>query len=642
MSEMFNYIWVIPALPLIGALINIFFNRNHKVSGMIGCATVGMAFFLVLIAFFQLISLPDSERSINVVVYSWITSGTFNVDVAFLIDPLSMIMMLVVTGVGFLIHIYSIGYMGKDPCCIRYFTYLNLFMFSMLLLVMGNNFLLMFVGWEGVGLCSYLLIGFWCERESAANAGMKAFVVNRIGDFAFIIGMIFIFVYTGSLTYNEVFSTDPEILAPVITAITLLLFIGAIGKSAQVPLHIWLPDAMEGPTPVSALIHAATMVTAGVYMIARCHTLFMMSPTVMTIIAVIGAITAIFAASIGLTQYDIKRVLAYSTISQLGFMFLACGVGFFSAGVFHLVTHAFFKALLFMGAGSVIHAMEHAVGDGKDPQDLRNMGGLKAKMPTTYKTMLIAALAISGIFPFAGFFSKDLILWGAFANFPALWGLAVIAAFMTSFYMFRLIYLTFYGTSRLTSDESIKIHESPPSMTIPLIILAVLSTIGGLIGVPHILIHGLDQFGQFLSPVFITVPELAMDHMAILEFGTMALSLVISLAGIILAYVIYVNRKVVPGHIKPIGIHRILLHRYCIDEIYGAIVVKPIEKMAWGLWRIVDNVIIDGIITLGAVTIRGLGSLLRYSQTGIVQNYALMMVIGAVFVIGYLTGFLGP
>ncbi|MCY3711744.1 MAG: NADH-quinone oxidoreductase subunit L, partial [Gemmatimonadetes bacterium] len=349
MTESFSYVWLIPFLPLLGAFINVFFNRNPRVSGMIACAMVAASFLLALGVFLQLIGLPAGERSVDVVVYSWITTGTFAVDVAFLVDPLSTVMMLVVTGVGLLIHVYSIGYMGKDACCVRYFSYLNLFMFAMLILVMGNNFLLMFVGWEGVGLCSYLLIGFWCERQSAANAGMKAFVVNRIGDFAFILGLLLIFLYAGSLTYADVFAADPAVLAPVITAVTLLIFIGAMGKSAQVPLHVWLPDAMEGPTPVSALIHAATMVTAGVYMVARCHVLFAQSATAMTVVAVVGAVTAIFAAYIALTQYDIKRVLAYSTVSQLGYMFLACGVGYFTAGIFHLVTHAFFKALLFMG-----------------------------------------------------------------------------------------------------------------------------------------------------------------------------------------------------------------------------------------------------------------------------------------------------
>ena len=412
MTESFSYVWLIPCLPLLGAFINVFCNRNPRVSGTIACAAVAVSFVLVLGVFLQLTGLPAGERSVDVVVYSWITAGTFSVDVAFLIDPLSTVMMLVVTGVGLLIHVYSIGYMGKDTCCVRYFSYLNLFMFAMLILVMGNNFLLMFVGWEGVGLCSYLLIGFWCERQSAANAGMKAFVVNRVGDFAFILGLLLIFLYAGSLTFADVFATDPAVLAPVVTAITLLLFIGAMGKSAQVPFHVWLPDAMEGPTPVSALIHAATMVTAGVYMVARCHTLFVQSTTAMTVVAVIGAVTAIFAAYIALTQYDIKRILAYSTISQLGYMFLACGVGYFSAGIFHLVTHAFFKALLFMGAGSVIHALEHAMEEGRDPQDLRNMGGLGSLMPVTYKSMLLATLAIAGIAPFAGFFSKDLISLG--------------------------------------------------------------------------------------------------------------------------------------------------------------------------------------------------------------------------------------
>ena len=636
MVEAFSYVWMIPVFPLIGTILNLFLIRSSRTAGLIASASVGVAFLIAVNAFFDLTALPENARSIEVVVYSWINSGTLSVDVGFLIDPLSCVMMLVITGVGFLIHVYSIGYMAKDPGCVRYFSYLNLFTFAMLLLVMSNNFLLMFVGWEGVGLCSYLLIGFWYERVSAANAGMKAFVVNRIGDFAFLLGMLLIFVYTGSLTFSAVFS-NASALAPVVTVATLLLFIGATGKSAQLPLHVWLPDAMEGPTPVSALIHAATMVTAGVYMIARLHLLYVMAPTTLMVIAVTGALTAIFAASIGLSQFDIKRVLAYSTVSQLGYMFLACGVGFFSAGVFHLVTHAFFKALLFMGAGSVIHAMEHAVGHDKDPQDLRYMGGLKDKMPTTYKTMLIATLALSGIPPFAGFFSKDSILWGAFVAHPLLWGVGVLAAFMTAFYMFRLVFLTFHGTTRLSSEQAGHIHEAPKLMTVPLLILAVLSLVGGLIGIPELFGHGLDRFGDFLQPVFADLPAHETGHAAAYEWLTLLTSVVIAVVGIAYARKVYVVQGMVPGFDEPAsGLHRLSLHKYYIDELYSRIIIKPIEQLAWVFWKIIDLVLIDGILTIGALMVKGFGSIFRYTQTGVVQNYALIMVLGAVIVLGYL------
>ncbi len=641
MTESFSYVWLIPLLPLLGATVNVFCNRNPRISGSIACAMVAVSFLLAIVVFFQLIGLPDGERSVDVVVYSWITAGTFAVDVAFLVDPLSTVMMLVITGVGLLIHVYSIGYMGKDTCCVRYFSYLNLFMFAMLVLVMGNNFLLMFVGWEGVGLCSYLLIGFWCERQSAADAGMKAFVVNRIGDFAFILGLLLIFLYAGSLTFADVFAADPAVMAPVITAITVLLFIGAMGKSAQVPLHVWLPDAMEGPTPVSALIHAATMVTAGVYMVARCHALFAQSATAMTVVAVVGAVTALFAAYIAMTQFDIKRVLAYSTISQLGYMFLACGVGYFTAGIFHLVTHAFFKALLFMGAGSVIHALEHAMEGGRDPQDLRNMGGLKDLMPVTYKSMLLATLAIAGIAPFAGFFSKDMILLGAFVNAPVLWVVGLVTAVMTSFYMFRLLFMTFGGKSRLNPLETEKVHESPRIMTIPLVVLAVLSTVGGFIGIPHVFADGMDRISGFLAPVFAGMPE-AQVPSASVETVLMVLALLLAAAGIWGAYSVYVQGNTMLGRLVPGALYTLSLRKFYVDEIYDTLIVGPIRKTAWGFWRIVDSLIIDGGLTLVALTIRGVGNVIRYSQTGVVQNYALIMVIGALAVFAYITGYLGP
>src|SRR5687768_4330130 len=438
---MLDWIWLIPALPLAGFLVNLALGSRlpRPVIGAIACGTVGAAFLVALGCFLALLELSPDERAVVQTLWTWIQAGTLRADVAFLLDPLSSLMALVITGVGFLIHVYSTGYMSHDHDYRRYFLYLNLFTFSMLTLVMASNFLLMFVGWEGVGLCSYLLIGFWYTKQSAADAGKKAFIVNRIGDFGFLLGILLLFWTVGSLDYQVVFEAAPGLLAVgsiTATAIGLLLFLGATGKSAQVPLYVWLPDAMEGPTPVSALIHAATMVTAGVYMVARCHVLYELAPAALGVVAVVGAVTAIFAASIGLVQTDIKRVLAYSTVSQLGYMFLACGVGAFTAGIFHLMTHAFFKALLFLGAGSVIHALS-------GEQELSRMGGLRKHLPITFATMAIACVAIAGIPPFAGFFSKDEILYETFASGNiVLWVVATITAFMTAFYMFRLLFLT--------------------------------------------------------------------------------------------------------------------------------------------------------------------------------------------------------
>ena len=439
---MMDYVWLIPVLPLIGFLINGLVGKSlpKRWVGTIGSATVALSFLITLKIFLEFIKLPVDARSVEKVVYTWIASGPFKVSVAFLIDPLSLIMMLVVSGVSTLIHIYSIGYMYDDEGFYRYFAFLNLFVFAMLTLVSANNFLLMFVGWEGVGLCSYLLIGFWYEKQSASDAGKKAFVVNRIGDFGFLLGIFLIFWTFGSVNFKEVFALAAKypLGSGVITAITLLLFLGATGKSAQLPLYTWLPDAMEGPTPVSALIHAATMVTAGVYMVARCSGLYVLAPVSLMVVAAVGAVTAIYAATIGMAQFDIKRVLAYSTVSQLGYMFLACGVGAFTAGIFHLMTHAFFKALLFLGSGSVMHGLHGEL-------DMRKMGGLKKHMPITYWTFLLATLAICGIFPFAGFFSKDEILFSSLVSgHLVFWGIATTAAFITAFYMFRAVFMTFH------------------------------------------------------------------------------------------------------------------------------------------------------------------------------------------------------
>ncbi|MGE5177048.1 MAG: NADH-quinone oxidoreductase subunit L, partial [Hyphomicrobiales bacterium] len=497
-----SLLWLIPTLPLLGAIVNGLGAGRlpRKVVSAIGTGTVGAALVIAILCVRQLLAMPAEDRIFSQQLFSWIDSGDLAVPVRFMLDPLSAVMILVVTGVGFLIHVYSTGYMGHEKAYGRYFSYLNLFTFAMLVLVMADNFLVMFFGWEGVGLCSYLLIGFWYQKPSAAEAGKKAFVVNRIGDWGFLIGMLLVFVTFGTLDFARVFPEAPTRLAlggGLATAIALFLFVGATGKSAQIPLYVWLPDAMEGPTPVSALIHAATMVTAGVYMVARCHILYTLAPTALLVVAIVGAATAVFAATIGLVQKDIKRVLAYSTVSQLGYMFLGLGVGAFSAGIFHLMTHAFFKALLFLGAGSVIHGLS-------GEQDMDRMGGLKSALPKTHFTMLMATLAICGIFPFAGFFSKDEILWNAWSHgHPILWAAGVFGAFLTAFYMFRLYFMTFHGPSRVTEEAKHHLHESPNSMILPLMVLAALSVVGGFVQVP--LLQGGQRLEGFLEPVFADV-----------------------------------------------------------------------------------------------------------------------------------------
>ncbi len=634
---MFNYIAAIPLLPAIGALINgIFGTRLPKsLVHIIALTAVGSSFALSLKAFFQLLSVPPDQRIVEVTIYQWLASGDFSIDVAFLLDPLSAVMLLVVTGVGFLIHIYSTGYMHHDPSYSRFFTYLNLFVFAMLLLVMGNNFLMMFVGWEGVGLCSYLLIGFWFDDHANASAGKKAFVVNRVGDFGFILGILLIFIHFGSLKYSDVFSKAESILpygGMMATAITLLLFVGATGKSAQIPLYVWLPDAMAGPTPVSALIHAATMVTAGVYMIARCNVLYSLAPFSLGVVATIGALTAIFAASMGLVQRDIKRVLAYSTISQLGYMFLGVGVAAYSAGIFHLMTHAFFKALLFLGAGSVIHAMG-------GEQDIMNMGGLRKHIPKTFATFFIGTLAIAGTPGLSGFFSKDEILWYAFSSphgHPLLWAVAAVAAGMTSFYMFRLTFLTFFGTERMDEHTKHHIHESPNSMVIPLMILAVLSVFGGYVGVPEAL-GGSNHFHHFLEPIIIKVGKSEPHHYShALEYGLMLTSVVIALIGFILAYTMYIRRPDLPVRMASgyKGLYQLLFNKYYVDEIYEFIFVNGCKKLGTILWLKFDVPVIDGIVNgVGKVTMF-LGESVRKIQTGHIQHYIVGILIGVVLVLG--------
>ena len=548
-------------------------------------------------------------------------------------------MTLVVTGVGFIIHIYSIGYMRAQEGYYRFFAYMNLFLFSMLVLVLAGNFLLMFVGWEGVGLCSYLLIGYDFHRPAAADAGKKAFIVNRIGDFGFILGILLVFLTFGDLGFGRVFGEiaaapsrfPPEAGIGVLTAIALLLFVGAMGKSAQIPLHVWLPDAMEGPTPVSALIHAATMVTAGVYMVVRCAPLFSRAPVALDVVLVVGSATALMAATIGLAQTDIKRVLAYSTVSQLGFMFMAAGAGAFSAGIFHLMTHAFFKALLFLGAGSVIHALA-------GEQDLRRMGGLRRRIPVTFWTMLVAALAISGIFPLAGFFSKDEILWAAWAGgHPAVWILGLLTAGLTALYMFRLIFLAFFGEPR--HAEGAHPHESPPSMTGPLVALALLSAAGGFIGLPAWL--GANRFARFLEPSLSLAHRGEAPHFShALEFAFAALSVAVALAGIFAARRIYLARPGAAGRIAARwgAIHRLLRDRYRFDEFYDRAVVRPLLGLSERtLWLRVDVGVIDRCVNGAGSSMVSLGALLRGMQNGLIRSYAAWIVAGMAAVLLYLS-----
>jgi len=625
----------------------------RKLVALIAPGVIGAAFVVALLCVLSLAARPAEGRTFVQILFPWIQAGSFLAPVGFQLDPLSAVMALVVTGVGFLIHVYSVGYMSHEPAFARYFVYLNLFMFAMLTLVLANNYLLMFVGWEGVGLCSYLLIGFWYEKQSAADAGKKAFIVNRIGDFGFILAVFLIFWTFGTVSYTEVFAKVPllshsgVLTTGLATAITLLLFLGATGKSAQIPLYIWLPDAMEGPTPVSALIHAATMVTAGVYMVARSSALFLLAPDTMMVVAVIGAATAIFSATIGICQTDIKRVLAYSTVSQLGYMFLACGVGAFTAGIFHLMTHAFFKALLFLGSGSVIHALS-------GEQDMRKMGGLRKYIPITYFTMFVATLAIAGIPGLSGFFSKDEILWQSFSSShgsPVLWVIAAAAAGITAFYMFRLVFLTFYGESRMDPEVEKHVHESPWTMTLPLSILAVLSVIGGWVGIPAVL-GGSNLFEHWLAPVFQPVAaagahaaaagahgaEGAAHHPAALEIGLMALSVGIALCGIGLAYFLYRVRTGKPEEIAKRWptLYDVVFHKYYIDEIYEWAVVQRIVSGSVWLWEMFDALFVDGLVNGIADIVRAAGDRVRRLQGGVVGGYAFSLLAGAVFLLGYI------
>jgi len=655
---MFDYVWLIPLFPAIGFMINGFFGRRlgKKVVSWVGPSAIGLSFLTSILIFFELIGRPPEQRLFEKVIFDWVVSGSFQTVVGYQIDPLSILMALVVSGVSFFIHIYSVGYMHDDPGYTRYFTYLNLFVFMMLNLILANNFLLMFVGWEGVGLCSYLLIGFWYEKDSASNAGKKAFVVNRVGDFGFLLGMFLLFTSLGehgiwTLDFTEVFANANKLDTATVTAITILLFIGATGKSAQIPIYVWLPDAMEGPTPVSSLIHAATMVTAGVYMVARCNVLYTMAPIAMAIVAIVGVATALFTASIGFCQNDIKKVLAYSTISQLGYMFLGVGVGAFSAGIFHLMTHAFFKGLLFLGAGSVMHALSGEL-------DMRKMGALRKKIPYTFWTFFIATLAIAGIPGLSGFFSKDEILWQAFSSSHGhflLWLVAAIAAGMTAFYMFRALFMTFFGQSRVEEHAAHHLHESPKIMTVPLMVLAVLSIIGGYVGIPHVL-GGANHIHEFLAPVLGGGAEPAKAHAGIsilsqawasggeggghsaaLELLMMVVSVVIALIGIGIAYLFYVKNPALPKRMAERWkkLYTLVFNKYYVDELYEILFINSLKNLGTGLWKGFDEFVIDGSINGIAYLIGLLSGVMRRLQTGLVQNYAFSMVIGGFVLVAY-------
>jgi NADH-quinone oxidoreductase subunit L len=649
-----DHLWIIIALPLLGAAINGLLGKNWSkpVVNAVGVGSVSLAFLAAAEAIREFSQLSPDQIPWIRSYFTWITAGIFKVDFSLQVDQLTVVMLFVVTFVGLLVHIYSTGYMAHEEGYYRFFAYLNLFVFFMLTLVLASNVVLMFVGWEGVGLCSYLLIGFWFLKQSAISAGKKAFITTRLGDLGFTIGILLLFWTFHSVDFTTIFKQaagmSVEGFGPtgVLTAISLLLFIGAIGKSAQIPLYVWLPDAMEGPTPVSALIHAATMVTAGVYMVARMNPVFSRAPFAMFVVALIGALTAFFAATIGLVQTDIKKVLAYSTVSQLGYMFLGLGVGAYAAGVFHLMTHAFFKGLLFLAAGSVIHAM------GGD-QEMGHMGGLRTKIPITFWTMFIATLAIAGIPGFAGFFSKDEILdaagSGPHANLWFYW-LGLIGAGLTSFYMFRLIFLTFFGKPRY-DEHKVHVHESPYSMTVPLIFLAILSTVGGWVAAPH-LIGGTDYFEKFLHPVFAAYSvnpgieqgaslagapgaagEIASSPMLELFHALTGWPVVIALLGLVIAWWFYIKSPATPKKLAQSlrGPYTLILHKYFIDELYNTIFVAPLLWISTNvLWHVIDEGAIDGTVNGVARGMRESGSQLREIQSGNARSYATWVVIGAV------------
>jgi len=625
---MINLVWLVPLIPFIGFLIN-GLGRNtlsKNMIGFIGSSVIFISFLISIGIFFELGS--DVNKSHEIFLFDWISAGALKIPLSFLVDPLSSIMLLIITGIGFLIHVYSIGYMHDDEGFGKFFSYLNLFIFFMLLLVLGSNYIVMFIGWEGVGLCSYLLIGFWFTNSSYATAAKKAFVMNRIGDLGFLIAIFLIFTTFGSVEFSKIFPLAGNMLPGngTIALIALLLFVGACGKSAQIPLFTWLPDAMAGPTPVSALIHAATMVTAGIYMIARSNVLFDLAPVVQHLIAIIGLATAVLGAIIALTQTDIKKVLAYSTVSQLGYMFLGLGVGAYNGSFFHVITHAFFKALLFLCAGSVIHAMHHE-------QDMRHMGGLRKKLPVTFITMLIGTIAISGLPPFSGFFSKDEILAHVYEHNKVMWTIGVFTAFLTAFYMFRMIFLTFFGTYRGTHHAEEKIHESPKSMTIPLIVLAILSAIGGVIGIPESL-GGSHWLSHWLAPVIQHHAE-APDHAT--EYMLMAVSVIGVLIAIGVAYAKYIKQNHVPvaDEGKRSALANLSYHKFYIDEIYDAVIRKPLDGLSVFFYKVFDKKVVDGIVNgLGWGTSEASKGI-RLLQSGNVGFYIFMMVVGIISLLLY-------
>jgi NADH-quinone oxidoreductase subunit L len=634
-------LWIIPLLPLLGSAINGLFGKNwsNKIVNSVAVGSTGLSFACALEAVREFSQLPPDQIPFVKQFFTWITAGTFRAGFDLQVDQLTVVMLLVVTGVGWLIHIYSTGYMAHEGGYYRFFSYLNLFMFFMLILVLAANYALLFVGWEGVGLCSYLLIGFYFLKKSAVDAGKKAFIVNRIGDFGFMLGMFLLFKTFGTLDFVPLFAKASPMPADAIgqfgtiTVACLLLFVGATGKSAQLPLYVWLPDAMEGPTPVSALIHAATMVTAGVYVVARSHVLFKHAPTAMVVVAIIGCATALFAATIGLVQTDIKKVLAYSTVSQLGYMFLACGVGAFSAGIFHLMTHAFFKALLFLAAGSVIHAMG-------GEQDMLKMGGLRKKIPWTFRTMLVATLAISGAPFFAGFFSKDEILLADFQS-PydghILYAFGLFTALLTSFYMFRLVFLTFFGKQRF-DEHHVHVHESPWSMLGPLVVLAILSIFGGWFALPAFW-GGPDYFSNFLAPVFGTreaASGAAEAAASSTEVTFAIIAVTTALIGFLTAFWLYIRQPGKPAELAKSmkGAYTTLLNKYYVDELYAAVVVKPLLWLSTKvLWQTIDVQMIDGAVNGIAHGTTEVGDNVRHAQSGNTRSYAVWVVIGAIVVI---------
>jgi NADH-quinone oxidoreductase subunit L len=634
---------LIPLFPLVGFLVNASFARRvgKGISGAVACGAIILSFAVSVAAVARLVGLPVEERAIAQTAFNWITSGDLSIALTMRLDPLSSVMILVITGIGSLIHVYSTAYMHDetDPEYARYFSYLNLFAAFMLVLVLGSSFLVMFVGWEGVGLCSYLLIGFWYQKKSASDAGKKAFIVNRIGDWGFILGVLLIFARFGTLDFQEVARAVSQLGSEqtfgTLSIITLLLFIGATGKSAQFPLFVWLPDAMEGPTPVSALIHAATMVTAGVYMIGRNAVLFGHAPLTLNVVAIIGTATALVAGTIGLVQNDIKKVLAYSTVSQLGYMFLAMGVGAYAAGIFHLYTHAFFKALLFLGSGAVIHALA-------GEQDMRKMGGLKKALPLTYWTFVIGAVAIAGVPPFAGFFSKDEILFKSFSSgHTLLWAVGLLTALLTACYMFRLVFMTFHGASHANHDANhanpsnhSHLHDAPLPMAVALVVLAAGSVVAGWVGIG-------GRFEKFLEPSFGEHVVYAIEPVPAgvsVETTLMIVSVVVAVAGIGLAYYYFVKNRAaadkLAGHFP--GVHRVLARKYYLDEIYDAAIVQPVQIVSEdGLWKGVDVGVIDRTVNGVGKAVGGTSEVLRLFQTGSVRAYAVSIFFGAVLVLGY-------